>query len=281
MPAQSLAVPEPCTWSEALRGWPLLILLPPSEGKAAPARRGRPVDVDTLSLPALAGARRKIISALLEVSAGPHGAAVLGLSDGQREELELNTAVLESPARPAGEIYTGVLYDALGLASLSASAKRRAGAWIRVQSALWGPIKITDRIPPYRLSIGTSLPGIGPLAGFWRTELAGLGDDHADELIIDCRSSGYAAAWHPPSKKLIKVVALTEKDSKRSVVSHFAKHTRGVVARLILEADRVARTPTQVADIVGAHGRCELARTRTDWELSVITNATGQLIKSD
>lgn len=254
------------------------ILLPPSEGKAPPGRRGRPFDIDALSTPQLAGARRKIIDALLEVSGSPDGVAQLGLSEGQRGELALNLNLLQTPARPAGEIYTGVLYDALDLASLSPTARRRANAWILVQSALWGPIKITDRIPPYRLSIGTSLPGIGPLAGFWRRELSGLHPDDGDELIIDCRSSGYAAAWHPPTDKLIKVVALTEKDGKRSVVSHFAKHTRGAVARLLLQAERVPRTPQQVVDLVADHGRCELGRTRTGWELSVITDATGRLL---
>ena len=256
----------------------MLILLPPSEGKAAPARRGRPVDIDTLTTAQLAAARRKLVDVLIEVSGSPQGAAVLGLGESQRGELELNVRLLDQPARPAGEIYTGVLYDALDLPTLSPAARRRGNSWIRVQSALWGPIKITDRIPPYRLPIGTSLPGIGPLAGFWRSELTGLLDDAAGELIIDCRSSGYAAAWHPPTDKLIKVGALTEKAGKRTVVSHFAKHTRGVVARLLLEADRVPRSPQQVADLVAAHGRCELERTRTGWELSVITDATGHLV---
>jgi hypothetical protein len=256
------------------------ILLPPSEGKSAPAGRGRPVDIDTLSTPELAGARRKVVDALLETSGSPDGAARLGLSAGQRDELQLNLNLLESPAGPAGEIYTGVLYDALDQATLDSTARRRANAWIRVQSALWGPIKITDRISPYRLSIGVNLPGVGPLAGFWRRELAGL-PEHSDggELIIDCRSSGYAAGWHPPTEKLIKVVALTEKDGVRSVVSHFAKHTRGVVARLLLDAERVPRTPQQVSDLVADHGHCELDRTRTGWELSVITGATGHLAR--
>ncbi|WP_188895718.1 YaaA family protein [Microlunatus endophyticus] len=257
----------------------MLILLPPSEGKAAPTRRGRAVDIDALTTAQLAAARRKLVDALIEVSGSPQGAEVLGLGESLRGELELNVRLLDVPARPAGEIYTGVLYDALALATLSPAARRRANAWIRVQSALWGPIKITDRIPPYRLSIGTSLPGIGPLAGFWRSELTGLVDDAEGGLIIDCRSSGYAAAWHPPTEKLIKVVALTEKAGKRSVVSHFAKQTRGVVTRLLLEADRVPRSPQQVADVVAAQGRCELDRTRAGWELSVITDPTGQLVR--
>jgi cytoplasmic iron level regulating protein YaaA (DUF328/UPF0246 family) len=282
----------------------LLILLPPSEGKAAPARRGRPVDIDALWSPELAGARRKVVDALVETSTGADASAVLGLTEGTRSELDNNRRLSELPARPAAEVYTGVLYDALGLNGLSAQARRRAGATILVQSALWGPIRITDRIPPYRLSIGTSLPGIGPLSAFWRRECADL--RAPDELIIDCRSSGYASAWRPQSDKsikdalikdalikdklvkdklikdkLIKIVALTEKDGKRSVVSHFAKHTRGVVARLLLEADRLPRTPKQVRDVIARHGHCELDRTRTGWQLSVITDAAGRLRPGD
>lgn len=255
----------------------MLILLPPSEGKAAPARRGRPIDLDALSAPELTGARTKVLDALLEVSARPDAAELLGLSAGQASDLELNRRLTELPARPAGTVYTGVLYDALDLAGLSARGRRRAKA-IRVQSALWGPIGVADRIPPYRLSIGTKLPAIGGLASFWRRELAGgaLDAEAAEELIIDCRSSGYATAWQPPTEKLIKVTALTEKDGRRSVVSHFAKHTRGVVARLLLEAERSPRTPERVAEVVAEHGRCELTRTKHGWELSVLTDHLGR-----
>lgn len=152
----------------------MLILLPPSEGKAGPFRRGRPVAVDALSLPELADARSRVADALVATSAGPDAAAVLGLSSGQHDELTRNRTLWVQPARPAADVYTGVLYDALGLDSLQPAARRRARSAIRVQSALWGPIMITDRIPPYRLSIGTNLPGIGPLAGFWRDRLGSL-----------------------------------------------------------------------------------------------------------
>ncbi|QDP94662.1 peroxide stress protein YaaA [Microlunatus elymi] len=262
------------------RADPLLILLPPSEGKAGPFRRGRPVDLDRLSLPELNPGRSKIIDALINISSGPQAAEILDLGPTAVGELELNRTLLEQPARPAAEIYTGVLYDALDLAGLESAARRRASAAIRVQSALWGPIKITDRIPPYRLSIGTNLPGIGPLPALWRQQLAGVLDDaHAQELIIDCRSTGYAAAWRPErTDKLIKVNAVTERAGNRSVVSHFAKHTRGAVARLLLQAPRSPRTVAQVAEIVAEHASCELTGpTRTGWELTVITDPTGRM----
>lgn len=257
----------------------MLILLPPSEGKAAPARRGTPVDLDGLSLPELTAARRKVVEALIETSARPDAGTILGLAGGQLDDLQLNRRLLEQPARPAGTIYTGVLYDALDLAGLSPTGRRRARKDVRVQSALWGPITIGDRIPPYRLSIGTNLPGVGPLAGYWRQQTRGVVDTIGDgQLIIDCRSSGYATAWRPErTEKLIKVGAVTENDGKRTVVSHFAKHTRGAVARLLLEADRAPRTPEQAAEIVSAAARCELTGPdRSGWELTVITDPAGR-----
>ncbi|SDS79324.1 YaaA family protein [Microlunatus soli] len=257
----------------------MLILLPPSEGKADPPRRGRPVEVDALSTPELGAARRKVADALVASSSLPEAAEILGLSAGQLDELQRNRTLLEQPARPAAEVYTGVLYDALALGTLDPAARRRARAAIRVQSALWGPIKITDRIPSYRLSIGTTLPGIGGLASYWREQLAGVFDEQAgSELIVDCRSSGYAA-WRPErTEKLIKVTAVTEKAGRRSVVSHFAKHTRGAVARILLQAPRAPRTPARVAALVAESAQCELTGPgRGGWELTVITDSLGRL----
>jgi cytoplasmic iron level regulating protein YaaA (DUF328/UPF0246 family) len=256
----------------------MLILLPPSEGKAPPARRGRPVDLDALSVPELTAARRKLVDALIETSGRADGAEVLGLGPSRLAELESNRRLLDLPARPAAEIYAGVLYAALDLSGLPSAARRRANLAVRVQSALWGPVRLTDRIPPYRLSIGARLPGIGPLAGFWNRELAGVFGPRAGELVVDCRSSGYAAAWRSPEPaKLVRVTAMTEKDGRRSVVSHFAKHTRGLVARMLLEAPRTPRSPQDAARVVAGRARCELTGSdRTGWELAVVTDAQGQ-----
>ena len=84
---------------------------------------------------------------------------MLGLSEGLRGEVAKNTELRTAGARPAGEIYTGVLYDALDLASLDTAAKRRAGRSLLVFSGLWGAVRVTDRIPSYRCSMGVKLPG--------------------------------------------------------------------------------------------------------------------------
>ncbi len=47
----------------------MLVLLPPSEGKA-PSGRGAPLKPESLSLPGLAQARQAVLDALVELCAG-------------------------------------------------------------------------------------------------------------------------------------------------------------------------------------------------------------------
>ena len=57
----------------------------------------------------------------------------------------------------------------------------------------------------------------------------------AGDVVIDCRSAPYAAAWKVPADaEHVAVRVLRELDGKRSVVSHNAKHTRGVLTGHLL-----------------------------------------------
>ena len=156
----------------------MLILLPPSEGKAAPARRGRPVDLAALPHPELTPLRTELLDALAAASARPGAAAALGLSPGLADEVARNVHLRTTPARRAIDVYTGVLYAALDHASLDPAGRRRANRWVRVQSALWGPVGPTDAIAPYRLPMTANLPGLGTVAARWRAVL-GPGDGRA------------------------------------------------------------------------------------------------------
>ena len=59
------------------------------------------------------------------------------------------------------DFYTGVLYEALDVETLSAAAKRRLTTSTLVFSALWGAVRLDDRIPAYRMAIGVKLPLTG------------------------------------------------------------------------------------------------------------------------
>lgn len=259
----------------------VLVLLPPSEGKATAGPRRRPVDLGGLSWPELSGARMQVLSCLAEVSCRPDALQLLGVGASLAPDVERNTRLLAEPALPTSELYTGVLYEALGLHDLPAAARRRAGRWLVVLSALWGALRPNDRVPPYRLSMGTSLPDIGPLAGFWRAHLADpLQRAAGTGLVVDCRSSTYQAAWAPRGSVAARTVAvrvLRDDAGRRTVVSHMAKHTRGEVVRHLLTRDaREPRSPRALADALSEVFCCELtapARAGGTWTLDVVVRA--------
>lgn len=214
----------------------MLILLPPSEGKAAPSA-GPPVELETLAFAAaLTESRLKLLGALERIAAGPRGRAVamLGLSSGQASEVEVDAKLRGAPAAPAAEVYTGVLYDRLGLASLPARARKR----VLIASALWGVVRPEDRIPYYRFSAKAKLPRVGALAGFWRPALTAALPDEEGRLIVDMRSGAYAAAWKPKRAELLAVRAFSEQGGRRKPVSHMAKAVRGEIAKTLLAAKR-------------------------------------------
>lgn len=212
----------------------VLILLPPSEGKT-PADAGPPLDPAELSFPLLASARADVAAALAHVSAAEDALLQLGVGQSLAHEVHRNLRLAEAPAAPAHAIYTGVLYDALGYRTLTPAQRRKADAAVVVASGLWGAVRFADRIPAYRLSMGVSLPGIGRLATFWKPKMAAaLADAVEGHLLVDCRSGTYAAAWAPPAVNTVAVHVFTEAGGQRKVVSHFAKHTRGELARHLL-----------------------------------------------
>lgn len=225
----------------------MLILLPPSEGKT-PAVHGSAVDWPSLSFPALNVYRAQVLEALGTVSAHEDALALLGVGASLKDDVDRNTRLHAEPAAPAHQIYSGVLYDALGYDTLTPAQRRKADDSVLVVSALWGAIRFADRVPAYRLSMGTALPDVGRLASFWKPQLAeALTEASSGHLLVDCRSSTYSAAWAPPPQQTVAVNVFTEVGGVRKVVSHFAKHTRGELARhLLVRRGQAPQSPSQL-----------------------------------
>ena len=237
----------------------MLILLPPSEGKT-PAVGGDAVDWASLSFPGLNSYRAKVLDALGTVSAHEDALALLGVGASLRADVERNTRLHAEPAAPAHQVYSGVLYDALGYDSLTPVQRKKAEASVLIVSALWGAIRFGDRVPAYRLSMGTALPDVGRLASFWKPQLnEALLAAVEGELLVDCRSSTYAAAWTPPPPQTVAVNVFTEVNGVRKVVSHFAKHTRGELARhLLTRRGKAPATPVQLQKAAAEKWTAEL-----------------------
>jgi cytoplasmic iron level regulating protein YaaA (DUF328/UPF0246 family) len=236
----------------------VLVLLPPSEGKAT-SGEGPPLDLSTLSFPELRATRTRLVSTLQRVARRQPGRlrTALDLSPRQRAEVERDACLTTAPTLPALELYTGVLYDALGYATLRGAARRRADASLVVASALFGLARPADRLPPYRLSGSTVLPGLGGLAPVWRPVLEPVLAT-ADELVVDLRSGSYTVLARVPTAVMVRV--LREQGGRRTVVSHDNKYTKGLLARAlcthgarsVADVAEVART---VADVVEVDGR--------------------------
>lgn len=230
----------------------MLVLLPPSETKAPPAT-GAPVALAELSHPELSDARRRVGDALVRASGSRGALQTLGVGASLAPEVTRNTTLWSNPAARAASVYTGVLFDAARMSSWNAAMLARAAQRVRIISALWGAVSPIDSIPAYRLSMGTRLPRLGTLATFWRPHLAHpLGELASGKVVVDCRSSTYAAAWSPVDAPWVSVKVMRERDGVRSVVSHMAKHTRGVLAAHLTSMETPPATPGDVADAAAA-----------------------------
>jgi cytoplasmic iron level regulating protein YaaA (DUF328/UPF0246 family) len=221
----------------------MLILLPPSETK----REGGPgiaLDVDALSFPSLASARREVLGALERLSVDDVAAAralKLGLSSAAIE-LQRNRTVTRSATMPAIERYTGVLYDALAVRDLGADARQRASRHIAVHSALFGLVRADDLIPAYRLSHDSRLTPLR-LRAHWAVANAAVlaGHDAADAIvgpIVDLRSEGYASLGPLPmhaEAMRVRVVAVGA-DGVARALNHFNKKGKGEFVRALLQS---------------------------------------------
>lgn len=250
----------------ALRSATVLIVLPPSEGKAA-LGDGPALDLPQLSFSSLNASREVVLDSLGALCEGAEAQVVLGLSPGQLGEIGKNQTLRTAPTLKAADLYTGVLYENLGLASLPPEASGRAAESLLIFSGLWGLLRITDRVPPYRLSMGVKLPSLGGLGSYWRRSITPVLDAEPG-LVVDLRSSTYAAAWRPGDRA---VTVRVLRDGK--VVSHMAKATRGAIARSLLEEGADPQTPGELAKILDHLGHSVTLEPppsgRGSWTLSV------------
>ena len=214
----------------------VLFLLPPSEGKAQPAK-GRPLDLSRLSFPSLTAERERL----------------------------LTPALREAPARAARDIYTGVLFAALDLPSLPAAAQRR----FVIISAQYGAVRPGDRIATYKREIDAKR--WRPLLEPELAKAAGRGvilDCRSATYVAAWRPSG------PLAERTAHISVVRETAGKRTVVSHDAKKTRGEVARFVAETGEMPKNVDALTALIRRRFPCELdppERADTPWRLTIVT----------
>lgn len=221
-----------------------LLLLPPSRG----VRDGGDASVTWRDTPLADGAagraRRQAVAAARKLRADELAGAIGGraaVTDARRMLADVHRA----PTMPAVERYAGVVYEHLDVMSLPAAARQRAHRHVLVPSALFGPARGGDPIPPYRLLMLATLPDpVGRLAAFWRPHVAAALDEvlASDAVVVDLLSSEYAAAVPASARRGRRwtTVSLVDRHGNR-VPGAIGKQRKGALARALLRAG--AATP--------------------------------------
>lgn len=248
----------------------MIVLLPPSETKRV-GGDGPPLRLPTLSSPELGPLRTALVDELVELAADRSACRrALGLSASQDGEIDRNAELHSAPTLPAIARYTGVLYDALDVATLRGAAASRARARLAVGSALFGLVRADDPIPAYRLSAGSKLPGRPTLAARWRPLLEPvLAKVATDELVVDLRSGSYESLGRLPGAVRVDVIA-EHPDGRRTVVSHFNKAHKGRLARALATT---RAEPDDAAAVAAVARRAGMRVERRGADLTVVVPA--------
>jgi cytoplasmic iron level regulating protein YaaA (DUF328/UPF0246 family) len=243
---------------------PVRILLPPSEAKAT-GGTGAALRELGLGPAPLAEPRRTLITAVSALCAADPGRAAdllrippaVGPAAGAA-----NAAMLDAPTLPALDRFTGVLFDAFGPGSLPRAARARAEESVLIFDGAFGALTGAEHVPDHRVPATATLPGLGGVTAFWRPVLAealpAMVDGH---LVVDLRSTDYAAMWRPVGplrEQVVPVRVLVRQESagqQRHVVSSVpSKVGKGVLARALLRSRRTIRSPRDLVAVAAAAG---------------------------
>jgi len=144
--------------------------------------------------------------------------------------------------QPSSFIFTGEVYRALDVHTLSNSELITAQDRIRILSGLYGILKPLDLIYPYRLEMGTKWSPDTKnknLYDFWREKLTKQlkKELQPQEVIVDLASKEYSKVldWKNIPNQVVTPVFKEFKNGEYKVVMMYAKHARGAMARYLIQ----------------------------------------------
>ena len=163
---------------------------------------------------------------------------------------------------PAIQVYTGVLYAALGWNALTKEQQKLGQSSIAIISAKYGVVRPLDPIEPYKEKIKNKK--MAP-------QVAQALDGAESELIIDCRSSTYQTVWQSPVAITVEIKVFTKIDGAKKVITHMSKKTRGEVTHHILKGAKTPSNPHELKEVVAQKFECELleGNKKNPWVLEV------------
>ncbi|MDC1379536.1 peroxide stress protein YaaA [Algibacter sp.] len=146
-------------------------------------------------------------------------------------------------ARPAVYAFNGDVYRGLDAYTIPEDKIEVLQNTVRILSGLYGLLKPTDLMQPYRLEMGTKFP-VGAnknLYEFWKKDITNALNEELedDELFLNLASNEYFKAV---DTKALKVPVITAnfkefKNGQYKMISFFAKAARGMMARFIVDTN--------------------------------------------
>jgi uncharacterized protein len=228
----------------------LLMLLPPSEGKAQGG--SGEWDPGEGRFAGLCDQRLAVADALAEAVRNgdlPTHQKMFGIGGPHLERAVDSALNLEhAPTLAAQDRYTGVVHGHMSSGTLGLAARRRASRSVVILSGLLGVIGVEDQIPDYRCKMGLRLEPVGLLSAHWRDPISEqLAPLAAQGLVVDLLPGEHAKAVDPAIYMNGVVTVRFETETihagvpVRKVIGHDAKAAKGLLARHLL----MASSPTK------------------------------------
>jgi cytoplasmic iron level regulating protein YaaA (DUF328/UPF0246 family) len=137
----------------------------------------------------------------------------------------------------SGEVYRGLDYK-----SLNAREKEISNECLYILSGLYGLLKPSDMIYPYRLEMGTKFSPNATsknLYFFWKQKVNHflLDSLNKEEIILNLASQEYFKVIDTSiiKNRIISPVFKEYKNGKFTIVMMYAKHARGAMARYLIK----------------------------------------------
>lgn len=135
--------------------------------------------------------------------------------------------------------FDGDVYQGLQAKSLNDKEIGFAQEHLRILSGLYGLLRPSDIIQPYRLEMGRKLDTEKGknLYDFWQERITAELNAQEAGLIVNLASNEYFKAVKAKTLKaeLISPVFKDEKNGKYKIISFYAKKARGLMARYLIE----------------------------------------------
>ena len=147
------------------------------------------------------------------------------------------------------------MYKAIGADTFTKHEVEMMRSHVLIQSALFGLLSATDRIPWYRLSANTALPKAN-LKKIWREHPGAAFARLVDMPIIDLRSKAYVELAPIPEELESYWVEVVAEDSSgaRKALNHFNKTAKGELVGAFVRSKTAPKTLSQLKTVAKKAG---------------------------